>query len=401
MTTMIIAHVLSSFGQGGQERVAEDLARLQRASGHEVFAISIAPGPEGVTATAFRAAGVLPETIAKRPRVDPTLPVRLAAYLRRHRVNVVHTHNPHALIYGAPAAWLAGAVVIHSKHGMNPDRQRRLWLRRVAAKLVDAYVAVTPSVAKKALEQGDCKSSRLHVIPNGIDVVRFAPSQSERRKIRGELGIPGDAWVVGTVGRLAPDKDQALLVDAMAPLLSEGRRLIIVGDGAERDALRAQVASLPGARYVHMLGERGDVESILAALDAFALTSRTEGLPLVLLEAMATGLPVLSTAVGGVPDLVEHGVTGFLSAAGDRAPLSSRLASLSTDGALSRRIGEAGRHEILQRYSVDRMARDYGILYESTLRDNPRLLRRRPGVLARTISTAPPVLPTASSPRGH
>jgi glycosyltransferase involved in cell wall biosynthesis len=376
MTTgMVIAHVLSSFGRGGQERVAADLARLQRAAGHEVHAVSIAPGPEGPTAAVFRASGALPETIAKRRRVDPSLPLRLAAHMRRHHVDVVHTHNPHALIYGAPAAWFSGAVVVHSKHGLNPDRRRRLWLRRAAATLVDAYVAVSPSLAKKALEQGDCESSRLCVIPNGIDVVRFAPSRDGRRKIREELGIPDGAWVVGTVGRLAPEKDQGLLIDAMGPLLSEGRRLVIVGDGPERGALRARIARIPGGRYVHVLGERDDVDSILAALDAFALTSRTEGLPLVLLEAMATGLPVVSTAVGGIPDLLEHRVTGLLSPAGDRASLTSELATLSTDGLFSRKMGDAGKREIHTRYSVDRMAREYGALYESTLRRSRRLGR--------------------------
>jgi glycosyltransferase involved in cell wall biosynthesis len=374
---MAIAHVLSSFGQGGQERVAVDLARLQRVAGHEVMAISIAPGPEGPVSTAFRAAGVVVETIAKRPRVDLSLPVRLAACLRRHRVDVVHTHNPHALIYGAPAAWLAGAVVVHSKHGMNPDRQRRLWLRRAAATLVDAYVTVTPTLAKKALEQGDCDSARLHVVPNGIDVVRFAPNPSRRRTIRAELRIPADAWVVGTVGRLAPEKDQALLVDAMAPLLSARRRLVIVGDGPEGDALRARIATIPGREYIHMLGERKDVESILASLDAFALTSRTEGLPLVVLEAMATGLPVLSTAVGGIPDLLEDGVTGFLVPAGQRAPLTDRLASLSTDGSLSRRVAAAGRQEVLQRHAVDRMAKEYEALYERSLVEKRGGMRRR------------------------
>ncbi len=374
-TTMVIAHVLSSFGQGGQERVAVDLARLQRSAGYEVLAISIASGLEGPTAAAFHAAGALPETIAKRPRVDPSLPLRLAAHLRRHRVDVVHTHNPHALIYGAPAAWLAGAVVVHSKHGVNPDRRRRIWLRRAAAKLADAYVAVSPSLAAKALEQGDCEPSRLHVIPNGVDVVRFAPSRLARCELRKELEIRDDAWVVGTVGRLAVEKNQGLLIDAMAPLLSEGRRLVIVGDGPERGALRGRIARVPNGRYVHMLGQREDVEGILAALDAFALTSRTEGLPLVLLEAMATGLPVLSTAVGGIPDLLKHRVTGLLSPTGDRTSLASQLESLSTDGTLSRQLGEAGRQEIHLRYSVDRMAREYGALYESTLRRCRRLGR--------------------------
>jgi glycosyltransferase involved in cell wall biosynthesis len=196
-----------------------------------------------------------------------------------------------------------------------------------------------------------------------------------RRRIRDEIGIPDEAWVVGTVGRLAPEKDQALLIEAMAPLLSAGRRLVIVGEGAERDALRARIARTPGGRYVHMLGEREDVEDILAAFDAFALTSRTEGLPLVLLEAMAAGLPVLSTAVGGIPDLVNDGLTGLLSRAGDRTSLTRQLECLSTDESLSRQIGEAGRHQVVQRHSVDRMASEYGVLYESILRRSRGPLR--------------------------
>jgi glycosyltransferase involved in cell wall biosynthesis len=365
---MVIVHVLSSFGQGGQEKLAADLARLQRVASHEVIAISIAPGPQGPIAAAFRAACVLPKTIAKGPRLDPSLPIRLAAFLRRRRVDVVHTHNPHALIYGAPAGRLAGATVIHSKHGMNPDKPRRQWLRRAAARLVDAYVAVTPTLAEQAIGQGDCDVSRLHVIPTGIDCVRFAPNRDRRREVRAQLGISDDAWVVGAVGRLAPEKDYALLVDAMAPLLCNARRLVLVGDGAERNALRARIDGIPGRAWVHMVGERRNVENLLAAFDAFALTSRTEGLPLVLLEAMATGLPVVSTAVGGIPDLVEDGVTGFLVPARERAPLTGRLASLCADEALSRRLGEAGRRKVHERHSIDRMAAEYTALYERAVR---------------------------------
>jgi glycosyltransferase involved in cell wall biosynthesis len=372
---MVVAHVLSSFGQGGQERVAVDLARLQRAAGHRVHAISIAPEPEGPSGQGFRDAGVFTATIAKGPRVDLGLPFRLASYLRQNGVEVVHTHNPHALIYGAPAARFAGAVAIHSKHGMNPDRKRRLFVRRWVSKLVDAYVAVTPKLAEVAIDDGDCPAARLHIVPNGIDVSRFGPSMLTRRRMRAELGLPQHAWVVGTVGRLAPEKDQALLIDAMAPLLDDSHRLVIVGGGAESAALRERIARTPGGRYVHMLGARRDVEDILAALDAFALTSRTEGLPLVLLEAMATGVPVLSTAVGGIPDLVEHRVTGLLSLAGDRMAITRQLARLSEDGTLSRRLGEAGRDEVVRRHSVERMARQYGLLYEATL-------RQRSGALA-------------------
>src|SRR6188474_2395130 len=136
---MHIAHVLSSFGLGGQERMAVDLARAQRASGHRVMAVSLAPPPEGPLAETFLEAGVKALTVAKRPGFDVTLPIRLGQLFVREGVEVVHTHNPQPLIYGAPAGRLAGAALIHTKHGRNPDSLRRRLLRRAAAQLVDAY----------------------------------------------------------------------------------------------------------------------------------------------------------------------------------------------------------------------------------------------------------------------
>jgi glycosyltransferase involved in cell wall biosynthesis len=382
---LVIAHVLSSFGRGGQERVAADLARLHRASGHEVLAVSLAGGDDGPMAEVLRAGGVATATLAKGPRVDPSLPWRLAAHFRRYRVDVVHTHNPQALVYGAPAASLAGAVAVHSKHGMNPDGARRLWLRRAAATFVDAYVAVTPKLAARAIEQGDCDPARLRVVANGIDVARFAPSPGARNDVRRELGIPDDAWVVGTVGRLSPEKNHALLVEAMAPLLDARRRLVVAGDGPQRAELERTVATCPGGRWVHLTGHRDDADRVLAALDAFALSSRTEGLPLALLEAMATGLPVVSTCVGGISDLLRHEVTGLLVPEGEREALTRELAALSASPTLSRRLGEAGRREVLDRHSVDRMARSYGELYAIALRER-HSGRQRPCAVYSDIS---------------
>ena len=145
---MVICHVLSSFNLGGQERVASDLANLQRANGHRVLAVSLSNAPEGELADRFRAMGVEAFCVPKGPRFDPSLSMRLSKPLGRQRVEIVHTHNPHALVYGAPAGKLAGASVIHTKHGINPDLLRRIWLRRAAAGLVDAYVAVTATLRK-------------------------------------------------------------------------------------------------------------------------------------------------------------------------------------------------------------------------------------------------------------
>ena len=369
MKRLSIAHVLSSFGMGGQERVALDLASTQRARGHRVMAISLSESPEGSMAELFRAADIQTESVAKRGKsVDPTLAVRVARFLTRGGVELVHTHNPQALVYGSPAAALAGAACVHSKHGVNPDPSRRMWLRRAASKIVDAYVAVTPSLARVAAAAHECDPTQLHVIPNGIDTQRFSLDLEARRRVRAELGIPDNAWVVGTVGRLAPEKNQGLLIDAMAPMLDPRRHLVIVGEGPEREELQRRAQATWRPELIHLTGARHDVSALLSAFDVFALTSRSEGLPLVLLEAMAMGLPVLSTAVGGIPDLVEHGVTGFLVDATDHAGLVTQLIWLSSRPQSALDVASAARRTVLERHSTEHMASAYEDLYFRVLR---------------------------------
>jgi glycosyltransferase involved in cell wall biosynthesis len=366
---MRIAHVLSSFGLGGQERMAVDLARAQRAAGHQLIAVSLAAPPEGPLALGFREVEIPAITVAKRRGFDITLPFRLARVFERENIEVVHTHNPQALIYGAPAGKLAGAVLVHTKHGRNPDTRRRRWLRRAAAELVDAYVAVSPSTAQVAREHRDSAEERLSVIENGIDLNAFTHGAGVRHAVRDELGIPRDAWVVGTIGRLAPEKDQKVLIEAMTPLLGPKRRLLIVGDGPERPALDALVEKLGVKAHVHFTGVRRDPARLLASFDVFALSSKTEGLPLVVLEAMAAALPVVSTDVGGIGDVIEHERSGFLVPPADVAKLESALGKLYRSPDLGRRIGLAARHAVRQSHSLTRMAGEYAALYAKVLRD--------------------------------
>jgi glycosyltransferase involved in cell wall biosynthesis len=379
---MKIAHVLSSFGIGGQERMAAELARAQRGAGHSVVAVSLSADPDGPIRETFQAAGVDTLVVRKARGFDVSLPVRLALRLRGEGVDVVHTHNPHALVYGAPASKLARAASVHTKHGINPDGPRRLWLRRAAGALVDAYAVVTPALESVARKNRECDPARLHVVPNGIDTTIFAPDGEARRQKRRDLEIPEGAWVVGTVGRLAPEKDQALLVRAMLPLLGPLTHLVIVGDGPERQALLALVESSGQASYVHMTGARDDVDRVLPAFDVFALPSITEGLPLVLLEAMSTELVVVASAVGGIPDLVDSGVSGFLTPAREVGPLTARLASLHDDPRHASEVGRAARARVLERHSLARMAAGYEALYLSVL-----TRRRAPGSRPARAST--------------
>ena len=367
-----IAHVLSSFGMGGQERVAFDLATSQLRAGCWVAALSMAPPPDGPLAAEFRAAGVEVDRVARpRPGVDPLLVARIARWLRRHDIELVHTHNRMALIYGAPAARLAGARVVHTKHGNNPRGGTRLIAGNLAGRLVHAFVAVSPETAEFARKRNEIDERRLLVISNGIELGRFHPAPAGRDRIRGELGISADAWVIGTVGRIAAEKNQALLVRAAAPLLGPGVHLVVAGDGPLLPALTEQVAGLGVAGFVHLLGARSDVPDLLNALDAFVLSSDTEGLPLVVPEAMATALPVISTAVGGVPSVIEDGQTGFLVARGDEQALRDRMARLRADPAASRAMGQRARSAAVSRFSAERMQRDYLDLYSRVLAGEP------------------------------
>ncbi len=366
-TSLGIAHILPTFGMGGQERVALDLAVGQQARGHRVMAISLGEGTVGPLADEFRAHQLEVASRTKWPRrfgVDASLPPRLALLLRRHRVDVVHTHNGQPLIYGAPAARLAGCAAVHTRHGDIADSRMATVLLRLSGRLTGAYIAVSEDTAQSARRNRLVDDRKLQVIRNGIDLSRFDPERPLRDQVRRELGIPGDAFVVGTVGRVVADKNHALFVSAMEPLCAAGAHAIVVGDGELMPALREQVARSPHAARIHLLGTRRDAPRLLHALDAFCLSSRTEGLPLVILEAMASALPIVSTAVGGIPAVVSDGESGLLVPSEGGAALTTALARLRDDRALGARLGAAGRTLALREYSSDAMVERYLAIYE-------------------------------------
>jgi glycosyltransferase involved in cell wall biosynthesis len=370
-----IVHVLSSFGVGGQERVALDLAIGQKQRGHRVSVISLAPPPDGAMADEFREHGIAVDRVEKRgDGVDPLLVPRLARTLRRMQAEVVHTHNPLPLIYGAPAARLAGAAAIHTKHGRNPAGRANRLLRRAAAQLAHAFVAVSETTAEQARAQHDAPRSRMHTIANGIRLDRYHPDPEARAAARVELGL-GDATVVGTVGRLDTYKNQALLVRAMAPLLSSQVRLVIVGDGPARAEVEAAVAALPEPRWVVMTGRRMDVPRLMPAFDIFCLSSQTEGLPLVVPEAMSAALPIVSTAVGGLPTVVDEDETGFLVPV-DETALRGALHGLVEDPARARAMGARAREVALERYDYGRMVDAYLALYQNAISNRSSSLSR-------------------------
>ena len=363
-TPLAICHVLWSVEVGGAERVVLDLAKVQRAAGHRVAVLTLGD-TRGALADEFRRVVDTLDAVPKRARgVDITLPVRLARWFRAHGIQVVHTHNELPLIYGAPGGQIARAVVVHSKHGVVAVSPRAHWLRRAAASAADLFVAVSAATAETARANRECALGKLRVVTNGTDLSRFPAPAGARETIRRELGIPVGARVVVTIGRLVKEKNHALLLRAVAPLLRDDRRLILVGDGPLRDDLRARLHELENSRFVHMTGARRDVPALLAGADAFVLSSDSEGLPIGLLEAWAAGLPIVSTAVGGIPAAVRPEETGLLVPAGDERALTAALGRVFEGDEAFVRMAERGRAHVLGTYSAEQMADAYYSLYE-------------------------------------
>jgi glycosyltransferase involved in cell wall biosynthesis len=354
---------------GGAERVALDLAYEQQKAGHEVVVLSLAEERGGPLAAAFEAAEIPVHHVPKRSGLDWSLPSRSARVLRQLGVQVAHTHNTRPLAYAAAAARLSGMVVIHSKHGEGHlvSRPGQV-LRRISAPFANRFVSVSEATADHARAQKAYPfSGRMHVILNGIRMDRHRPDPGARTAIRKELGIASDAWVVGSVGRLDDNKNQSALVRAMEPLLGPESHLVLVGEGSSMAKVRAAAANTDYPDSVHILGRRDDAHRVVAALDVFALSSLSEGLPLVILEAMATGAAVVSTDVGGIADVVEDGKSGFLVPPGDDEAMRGKLQELAENRGLASQAGRLARDQVQERYSSERMARQYLELYRSEL----------------------------------
>jgi len=361
--------VIGDMEVGGVERLAGTLAVRLRADG---FACSVcALGRDGRLGDELRCAGVPVYALGRRPGLDFRVVRRLSALLRRQRVDVLHTHHTGALVYGLPAALAAGiGAVVHTEHSHDVlDGNRRLRLiERLLTRFTSATTCVTEEVSQYLSTQVGIPTRRLTVLPNGVDTDAFAPGAPDPGLIA-DLGLEGGR-VVGTVGRLDPLKDQATLLKAFAVVRSAlpDAKLVIVGDGPLRSELEELAVQIGVQGAVRFVGTRGDVADILRAFDVFVLSSTHEGLPLALLEAMSTGLPVVATAVGGVPRVVEHTASGFLCPPGDVDALAGLVVQLLKDSRLRAAVGQNARARVEAGFSVHSMVEAYRGVYEAALR---------------------------------
>lgn len=316
-----------------------------------------------------------------RPWQDLAVLVKLVRLLRRVRPQVVHTHTAKAGTLGRIAALVAGVPVrVHTFHGHvfhgyfgRLATQAFLWIERALARTSTCIVAISASQANDLCERYRiCPREKLRVVPLGLELDRFAPARTAglREEFRREIDA-GERPVISIVGRLAPIKNHDLFLSAAAALRAAGRecRFVVVGGGTESDRLQARAQELGLGDSVVFLGWRSDLERIYAGSDIVALTSRNEGTPVCLIEALSAGRAVVSTDVGGVRDVLENGRLGVLVPSDDVGALAAALQRLIDAPALAEELGRRGAEVIPQRFGVERLLRDVGDLYEELLAD--------------------------------
>lgn len=367
MSRLHVMHLIMDLDIGGSQRLAQTLVT---ACHHSQFRFSVcALGHDGPMRGQFAAAGVPCWSLNKHAGLDWMAVARLAHLIRRIRPHVLHTHHTGALIYGTAARMLAGTRGhIHTEHSHDIlDASGRLrFLQRVLSAAPLTTVCVAEEVRQYLGLVAGIPWERMAVLQNGVDTDRFAPGGANPRLLR-ELGVEDDGPVVVTVGRLDPLKDQATLIKAFAMVRQRvpNAWLLLVGDGPLRRSLAELASDCGQSDRVVFAGVRTDVERILPLCSVFALSSTNEGLPLVALEAMASGLPLVATSVGGIPQLVEDGNTGLLCPAGDMAALADALVRALTDDGVGRALGANGRRLVETRHSLQAMVAAYEALYRN------------------------------------
>jgi glycosyltransferase involved in cell wall biosynthesis len=290
----------------------------------------------------------------------------------------VHTHTAKAGAIGRLAAWLTGVpVVVHTYHGhvfhgyfSKPATTLFLAAERALARSTSRLLTVSESVKRELERYRIGRPGQVAVLPLGLDLDRFLGCETRAGEFRRELALDADAPLVGIVARLVPIKrhEDFIAASALVAARVPGARFLVVGDGERRAELEALVRRRELAGRVRFLGWRQDLDRIYADLDVVALTSANEGSPVSLIEAMAAARPVAATGVGGVPDLVEHGVNGLLARAGDPPAMAEAILTLLGDLERRRAMGEAGRKRVRDGYGVDRLVADVDRLYSDLLR---------------------------------
>lgn len=374
-TRPLVMHVVYRFDTGGLENGVVNLINRMPANAYRHTVVALTD----VTDFRRRVTRGDVEFIAlnKPPGHAFKLYPMLYRLFRQQRPAIVHTRNLGALEVAVPA-WAAGVPVrIHGEHGrdvgdFDGSSRKFQWIRRLYRPFVTYYLALSRDLEHYLLHRVGIPKNKVAQIYNGVDAQRFSPALL-RQPIDACPFQDSGLWLLGTVGRMQVVKDQTNLARAfvraleLAPDLACRLRLVMVGDGPLRREVQDILAAAGRENLAWLPGERSDVPAILRGLDCFVLPSLGEGVSNTILEAMASGLPVIATRVGGNAELVQEGDSGELVPPADSESLARAIVRLASEPALARRMGERGRQAVERRFSLDAMVGAYQALYDELL----------------------------------
>ncbi len=357
-----LLQLLATGGSGGaQESYSGLLLRLDR-SKYEVRALSLSAGS---AVQRLRALGL---TVDVLDDADDELAVRdLTAWLRREEIDLVHAHMFRAEVVGTRAAVAAGVpVIMATVHSSRVRSDADAALIASLTPSMDRLIVPSEAIHRKVAREGR-EGARFSVVPNGVDLSRFATTVA--CTFRREFGVPHGAPLVGVVARLEAEKGHRVLLEAWPAVVAvePEARLAIVGEGSAASELREVARSLGIATSVIFTGRRDDVSALTADLTVSALPSLREAQGISILEAMARRVPVVATAVGGIPEVITDGIDGLLVPPEDPAALAAAISRLLADPALRERIGEAGFRTVAERFSIDAQVRRIELIYDEEL----------------------------------
>ncbi len=379
-----VLRIIARLNVGGPAiHVTALTARLDPAR-YESWLVVGKPGPhEGDMSYLLESTGITPIVLPElgrevAPLSDTASLARLVRLMRRFKPHVVHTHTAKAGAVGRMAARLAGVpVVVHTYHGhvfqayFSPFQSRlTIGAERFLGRLSDRLITLSARLRDDIVGFGVAPADKIAVIPLGLDLRPFTADRTRLRgRLRAPLGLAPEDCLIGIVGRLVPVKNHSMFLQAARELRGMGRnvKFAVIGDGELREQLEAEARALGLNGEVYFTGWQRDLPGVYADLDLLVNTSLNEGTPVAVIEAMAAGVPVVATSVGGVPDIVTHGRTGTLVPSGDGAALARALAERLDCPEETRSMAQAAGADVVQRFSVEQLTASLDALYQELL----------------------------------
>ena len=376
----LIVHVIHRLDFGGLENGLVNLINRMPAERYRHAVVCLTTYTD--FAKRIRRDDVQLVALHKKSGKDPGCYLRFAKTLRRLKPAIVHTRNLGTLDMQFVAGLCGVRGRVHGEHGwdvydLNGQNPKYLRLRRLARRVVHRYVAMSRDLAEYLRRDVGVASERITQIYSGADGVRFRPRNPADCALWPEGFLPANGVVIGTVGRQEPVKNPLALVRAFARLIDavpterERLRLVLVGAGPMQNELRELARTLGISDWVWLPGGRNDVPDLVRQMDIFVLPSLNEGISNTILEAMASGVPVVAANVGGNPEIVRDGVTGALYAVNDETALARELQKYVDNPALRRDHGQRAREIVEQHHTLDAMVRTYLDVYDTTLNLSP------------------------------